>query len=151
MENINMDEELLSNIGKEHYLDIEKQSIVKRSTTIGRILRYLRKKVGFTQNEIASKIGIAQQTYAGYENGNHEPSIEISIRIANIYEISLDYLTGRYIGDGTDKAIETEIEMQEYLDNSIENNQILLKSEREYTRMVKEAIKNNKPIPAPRF
>ncbi|MDE5558318.1 MAG: helix-turn-helix transcriptional regulator, partial [Ruminococcus sp.] len=53
-------------------------------------------KYNYSQNDIAKKINITQQAYANYENGNRLPNIEILIKIADIYDISLDILTGRY-------------------------------------------------------
>ena len=62
-----------------------------------------------TQQETATAIGIAQTTYAGYETGRHEPSIEILIRLADIYKVSMDYITGRYEGS-------EDIDDEEYYD-----------------------------------
>lgn len=60
-------------------------------------LKELRKEKGYTQKQISELIGISQTTYAGYETGEHMPSLEILIRIADIFKVSLDYLTGRLI------------------------------------------------------
>lgn len=59
-------------------------------------LKHYRTKYNYSQSEIAKKIDITQQAYANYENGNRLPNIEILIKIADIYDISLDILTGRY-------------------------------------------------------
>lgn len=59
-------------------------------------LKYYREKYNYSQNDIAKKINITQQAYANYENGNRLPNIEMLIKIADIYDISLDILTGRY-------------------------------------------------------
>ena len=67
----------------------------KRSEIVGEIITGLRLKRGYTQQEISDAIGIARQTYAGYERGYHEPSIESLIALAEIYGVSLDYITGK--------------------------------------------------------
>ena len=59
-----------------------------RVKEMGKILRYLRKKDGTTQGQIAKILGVVQQTYAGYENGHHEPSIDFLIQLANYYSVS---------------------------------------------------------------
>ena len=64
--------------------------------TLQNELKYYREKYNYSQNDIAKKINITQQAYANYENGNRLPNIEILIKIADIYDISLDILTGRY-------------------------------------------------------
>lgn len=71
--------------------------ITKRSEIIGKKLADLRLNRGYTQTELCNEIGIAQTTYAGYETGRHEPSADTLIKLANVYEISLDYLVGRYV------------------------------------------------------
>ncbi|MDR1408830.1 MAG: helix-turn-helix domain-containing protein [Oscillospiraceae bacterium] len=68
---------------------------VKRIQIAGQILRYLRKKNGLKQKDIATKLGIVQQTYAGYENGWHEPNLDILIQLANFHGVTLDYISGR--------------------------------------------------------
>lgn len=83
-------------IGSKKYIEEETQKIKTRSETIGHILKFLRKEQKLTQKTVADNIGIAQQTYAGYESGKHEPSIEIAIRISEFYGVSLDYVTGRF-------------------------------------------------------
>lgn len=74
----------------------------QRAYMLGDILKCLRKKHNLSQKEIAEKIGIAFQTYSGYETGKHEPNLKILLQIANHYDISIDFLIGRYfIGFGT--------------------------------------------------
>lgn len=58
-------------------------------------LKELRKKKDETQKEIADKLGITQFTYCNYEKGKTEPDINLLIKLANYYNVSLDYLCGR--------------------------------------------------------
>jgi len=55
----------------------------------------LRIKAGHTQTETGKLLGIPQPTYAGYETGRNEPDINTLIQIADLYHVSMDYLTGR--------------------------------------------------------
>jgi transcriptional regulator with XRE-family HTH domain len=63
---------------------------------IGDTLIKLRKKAGFTQDEISKQIGVAQNTYSQYENDKIRPEYETLVKIANLYGCSTDYLLGRY-------------------------------------------------------
>jgi transcriptional regulator with XRE-family HTH domain len=47
-----------------------------------------------TQAEIAAKIGVSQSTYAMYESGKRSPSNSTLKKIAEYFEVSLDYLVG---------------------------------------------------------
>ena len=44
----------------------------------------LRKQRGYTQEEIAEKLGISRSAYANYEHGRNEPSLEMAIKILEI-------------------------------------------------------------------
>ena len=55
-------------------------------------LKELRKQKNLTQTEIAKILNMAQTTYAGYELGQREPTIDTLKKIANFYNVSLDYL-----------------------------------------------------------
>lgn len=133
---IELTEQISKDLGSKHFLDTENWSVIKRSEITGRILRYLRKRVGFTQAEIAKKIGMVQQTYAGYESGKHEPSIEIMIRLANVYNTSMDYITGRYWGLDEQRQIEEEVEVEEFLDMTVEHYAIQRMQDIEFMKML---------------
>lgn len=61
----------------------------------GSRLRSLRKKTGLTMKELGSKFNLAESTISGYENGARKPDIEIMEKIADYFEVSIDYLLGR--------------------------------------------------------
>ena len=54
-----------------------------------------RKLYGYTQRDMAKLLNITQPSYIRYENGPSEPSQENLIKIADLFDVSLDYLLGR--------------------------------------------------------
>ncbi len=58
-------------------------------------LRQLRKEKGLTQSQVAIYCDITEKAYQNYELMAREPKVDILIRIADFYKVSLDYLTGR--------------------------------------------------------
>lgn len=58
-------------------------------------LRQCRKSNHLTQWEVAIYCDITEKTYQNYELMTREPKLEVLIRIADFYKVSLDYLTGR--------------------------------------------------------
>lgn len=58
-------------------------------------IKELRKKEQKTQQEIANIINVSQQTYARYELGTCEPTLETLCTLANYYGVTVDYLIGR--------------------------------------------------------
>ena len=57
-------------------------------------LKELRKKANFTQVEVAEKLGISQPAYASWERGVKKPTQENLIKIAQVLNVSVDYLIG---------------------------------------------------------
>ena len=58
-------------------------------------LKVLRKQNNITQEELSKILHTTQQTYARYELGTSEPTIETLIKLADYYNVSLDYLVDR--------------------------------------------------------
>ena len=57
-------------------------------------LKNLRKEVGLTQVDVAGKLGFSQQAYASWERGVKKPTQENLVKIAQILNVSVDYLVG---------------------------------------------------------
>ncbi len=58
-------------------------------------LKEQRRLYGITQREMAERLGISQPSYIRYEQGTAEPSQENLVKIADIFDVSIDYLLGR--------------------------------------------------------
>lgn len=58
-------------------------------------IKELRKSNNKTQIDIANMLGMSQNTYSKYELGLTEPNITNLIKLADYYNVSIDYLVGR--------------------------------------------------------
>jgi len=58
-------------------------------------LRDLREDADLTQAAIGTILGIRQEVYSRYERGFQTIPLEHLIKLADYYNVSLDYLTGR--------------------------------------------------------
>lgn len=54
-----------------------------------------RKLNRLTQREVAKRLGISQPSYIRYENGKAEPSLVNLVKLADLFDVSVDYLLGR--------------------------------------------------------
>ena len=54
-----------------------------------------RKLNNLTQKQMADYLGIAQPSYIRYENGSAEPTLENLVKLADYFDVSVDYLLGR--------------------------------------------------------
>lgn len=61
---------------------------------LGDKLKELRKKTNFTQQDIADRLGVSRNSVNRFENEGLTPSTDNLIKLAIIYNISLDYLLG---------------------------------------------------------
>ena len=82
-------------------------------------LKELRLSSKKTQQEVAEYLNISQVTYGRYELGKNEPNIETLKKIADFYNVSLDYLCDRqynnnvgYIPDEKKNAVQKLIKLE---------------------------------------
>ena len=55
----------------------------------------LRKESGLTQQQVANIIQITLRQYQRFEKGEQKPGYDNLIKLADCFQVSLDYLTGR--------------------------------------------------------
>lgn len=65
---------------------------------LGEKILKLRKKFGYSQQELADKLSITRQTISNWETGQGAPTIDKASELATIFEISLDDLVGDQVG-----------------------------------------------------
>ena len=58
-------------------------------------LKEIRESKGLTQKEVAEIIGYSEIFYARYENGKREPDISTLCKLAEYFNVTVDYLIGR--------------------------------------------------------
>ena len=58
-------------------------------------LKELRTEKGWRQKDIAQKLGISTQVYGNYENWINKPDPEMLLRMADLFDVSVDFLLGR--------------------------------------------------------
>lgn len=69
-------------------------------------LKEMREIKGLTQDTIARELKVSQGTYNNWETGRRTPELQTILKLADYYDIQLDYLFGR------------DIEMHKRLKNS---------------------------------
>ena len=58
-------------------------------------IKNLRKQMNKTQEEVAKDLQLQKQTFQNYELGKREPDIETLKKIADYFDVSLDFLCDR--------------------------------------------------------
>ena len=58
-------------------------------------IRALRTEKNITQLRLSMELEVAQETISAYEKGKHAPSLKSLIKLADLFDVSIDYLVGR--------------------------------------------------------
>lgn len=58
-------------------------------------LKELRIIKGLSQQEVADYLHCSSVSYSRYETGNRSPSLDLLIKMADCFDVTLDYLLGR--------------------------------------------------------
>lgn len=61
----------------------------------GDILKKLRMSQGLTQDDVASSLNLSRQSIGKYENNLAYPDLDTLVNIADMFNVSADYLLGR--------------------------------------------------------
>ena len=69
---------------------------------IGNNIRYIRKKLGLTQEQFGARLGIKRSLVGAYEEGRAEPRLELMRKMAMLSGFSLEALTGQELTAATD-------------------------------------------------
>ena len=72
-----------------------KKENLKEFKILSNRLYELRELYHYTQMDVAAKLGVSYQSYQAYERGVAVPTLQNFIKLANLYDVSLDYLVGR--------------------------------------------------------
>ena len=77
-------------------------------------LTNLRENKGWSKTYVAKTIGLSSmQTYANWEYGRTEPDFETTKKLANLFNVSTDYLLGRKTSD------KSEIDLDRAIDHAM--------------------------------
>lgn len=62
---------------------------------LGDIIAELRKDKGYTQKELSELLSVSVSTVSNYEKSVHYPDVDTLLLLADIFNVSVDYLLGR--------------------------------------------------------
>ena len=65
---------------------------ITTNMNIAERLQELRKKAGYSQEQVAEMLGISRQAISKWESGQGNPEIDNVIKLTEIYHVSADYI-----------------------------------------------------------
>jgi transcriptional regulator with XRE-family HTH domain len=84
-------------------------------TKIGNKITELRKQKSWSQSELANQIKASREAIGKYERNESMPSVETAKNIADVFDVSLDYLVGDVLKPSFDKRMIERLEDFELL------------------------------------
>ena len=75
---------------------------MENASELGEMLYMLRTRKGETQEAAAESIGISHVSLGRYESGARQPSADVLLKMANHFDVSVDYLVGNLRDNETD-------------------------------------------------
>lgn len=61
---------------------------------LGARIKELRKEFGLSQVDLAQRMEVTKQTISNWENENIQPSVDMLVGLANVFNVTTDYLLG---------------------------------------------------------
>ena len=89
------------------------------------VLKNLRENQELSQRELAEILGVSQQTVASWEVSRTEPNHDILQKIADLFNVSTDYLLGREVAGASISEEEKRL-LSDYQSLNAEGKQTLL-------------------------
>ena len=93
---------------------------------IGDKIIQLRKLHNLSQADLAKKVKASRTIIGNYERNANTPSIEMIIKIAKVFNVSVDYIIGEGVLSQYDKEVLKRIEDIEKLDDETKNKLFFL-------------------------
>ena len=91
--------------------------------TIDRILELIKQKK-ITEYRVMKDCSLQTNTFTYWKNGRSTPNIDTLIKLANYFNVSIDYLVGRIDNDIINIFLELNKQQQEKVFNFINNMKI---------------------------
>jgi len=64
--------------------------LLKRKTMIKNRIKEKRNKAGFTQEELAGKVGVRRETIVFLEQEKYNPSLKLAMDIAKVFKVKIE-------------------------------------------------------------
>lgn len=119
----------------------------KYNSPFAKSIRSLMEERGMTQDELAQAVGRTRQTVSQYVNGISEPGYDTLVKIADIFNVSADFLLGRTEAKTTDSTTQSIVRSTGLSEHSVAL--LLTVAEPEghiYSRLVNDILDIDGPI-----
>ncbi len=71
---------------------------------LGEVMRRYRNEHNYTQKKIADYLGLDRTTYSKYETAQRKPELDVIMKLAALYNVSVDDFLKDFFAEKTDKV-----------------------------------------------
>lgn len=86
-----------------------------KNKALARRIKQERLKKGWTQKQVADMLGVEVGTFSGYERSYRTPETKTLEKLANLYQVSADYLLGRHESWPSQENLPDELELEQLI------------------------------------
>ena len=76
-------------------------------------IKEARESAGYSQKELAEIVGVAPNTFHGYESGKHDPKSDLLVKIATACHVTVDFLLGASTPQAP--AVQTKVPLRPFI------------------------------------
>ncbi|WP_423189458.1 helix-turn-helix domain-containing protein [Alkalibacterium sp. f15] len=110
-------------------------------SAFGARLKQIRQQKKWSQKDLSKRIGVSNVSISGYESGNRYPDTDTLSKLADVLEVSTDYLLGRDVPKWASTKDVTDLERVLKLNDDLEyRGEKLSNEDRQQLLRVIEAI-----------
>lgn len=108
------------------------------------ILKMLREKNGYSQKQLAEFLHVSKNSISHYELGRCMPGIDLIINMADLFDVSIDYLLGISNVNLSKKLLKKPIDRNITAENVLESILRLYKEHKsDFIRLLRYIVKDN--------
>lgn len=96
----------------------QNSAFMSNELSIGQRISLLRKQNNWSQIELSKKINASREIISRYERNESQPSIEMIVKMANAFNVTVDYLIGQSENSAFDKETVSRINDIQKMDSS---------------------------------
>ena len=99
---------------------------MEQSVNFSERLKNLRKEKKLSQKKLAQEVKVTRATIGYYENRKRKPDLEKLIKLADFFDVSIDFLAGKSNQQKGEEQIKNEIEISDPIKQKLINSNLSL-------------------------
>lgn len=92
--------------------------------SLGTRIKELRLKKDWTQSQLGEKVNVTKASISGYENDTRSPDKETLVKLANLFDVSTDFLLGNDNSPANINISKTQRTIAAHIDDDVSDDEM---------------------------